>query len=445
MKKLVKNTTIRVALFGLLIVMGHHASAQGKHDESWKQSIVMNLKNTVAMADEAQAEANMTKTFSMKSDEKSAWLRDNTVIIRNIRMAKVEIGELKNGTIMRRPVMDTVLSVRFLRLEKFLSANYVGELHALYVANEDAANKYNPAIVFGFDLNGDNSTDWFAYDEPTKQHGVIYGKTITAQNTPGNQPGVTPGSVPQGATKLPDGTIMGPGYMITPQGVTLIQQTNGSYLTIAQMQGLQQAPPTAPATKADSTERTASFSVNVKQSGDPNLLASNGSLGQGGSTKTVSKDPDEVEFWNQRKTYPDGTTVDYVRGGDTGGEWRAEKEAKPDVIEAMTLKPNQVLINKTTGEVLKEERKRESRKVRRLYDLEENAPTEGSARAVEAMNGGGGVGWAPIGMTWTAGGWVSGGGCYQTQQCYGCGGGPVAYGSSIWGQANCQAGWGSRR
>lgn len=410
-------------LFLAFLMLAHSASAQGKHHEYWKQATVMNLKNTVDMADEAQAEADITKTFGMKHDEKSAWLRDNTVIIRNIRMAKVEIGELKNGTIVRRPVKDTVLSVRFLRLEKFLSANYVGELHALYVANEDAANKYNPAIVFGFDLNGDNSTDWFAYDELTKQHGVIYG-SATAQNTSGNQPGAT-GNVPQGATKLPDGTIMGPGYMITPQGVTLIQQANGSYLTTAQMQGLQQAPPTAPATKADSTERTASFSVNVKQSGDPDLLASTGGFGQaGGQSPSSNSGVNRYEIEG----------VWYYDDPVTGLPKLLPRPGHPQA-----LKPNEAWVN-SDGELGRDERLLKKFGIKYGYDNEGN-PTPSTVEKMRAH----GYYWGGVGVGANFGWqWCGGGGCYQTQQCYGGGGGPVAYGSSIWGQANCQGGWGRR-
>ncbi len=386
-----------------IILMATSAFAQRDHDKEWKSKFIKNFALSVDPADMTTAEMVAQDLLKKSPTDKAAWMRDHTVIIDSIPMTYVELGAFVNGKMTFVPQDAVTMNMRFMRLETvFADPFYTGKLFPMYgFSGNSDANMYNPPLVLDFDLNGDLEYDSFTYNEATKKHSVVYGNPPVAQNTPGNVPSV---SVPQGAVKLPDGTIMGPGYMITPQGVTLFQQTNGSYLTAAQMQG-QQAPPA----KVDSTKRTASYSVNVEQSGDPKLLASNGSFGQGGQSATVPSDANQVEFWNQDRMRADGTMVEYERGSETGGEWHKVKEEKPDVIEPMTLKPNQVLINKTTGDVLLQERKRESRKVRRLYDLEEDAPTEGSARAVEAMNGGGTVGWTPIGMTWGVGGWVGGG------------------------------------
>lgn len=119
----------------------------------------------------------------------------------------------------------------------------------------------------------------------------------------------------------------------------------------------------------ESTERTATYQMSVSQSGDPNLLASAGNVGKNQHTQSGNG----VERYQI-----DGRW--YYNDPVTGIPTPIQGQPK-----TVTMKPNQVLLN-GDGDVVMQERSREKQKVHRLYDLQMDAPTSGSARAVEARS-----------------------------------------------------------
>lgn len=121
----------------------------------------------------------------------------------------------------------------------------------------------------------------------------------------------------------------------------------------------------------------------------------------------------EVLVYNpSTKTWdiPEGVKQAMSAQAQAGQTKSAGTQAGEDRPEAIALRSNEVLVNRRGDgqmELVLEERRRETKKVKRLYDLEENSPTSGSARAVEARNGlvsgsgsyFGGVGGATCGQT----------------------------------------------
>lgn len=203
------------------------------------------------------------------------------------------------------------------------------------------------------------------------------------------------GNVPPGATQLADGTIIGQGYMVTPQGVTMIQQPNGTYLSAAQIQagattsaqGAGQSGQTQQA-KADSTTRT--YALNVTESGDAGVLASLGGGQQQGQGNGATTDP-AIPQKGWEKINFDG--AERIMVYTPNGPFMLPKEQAPPQDQVEIIRPGRrgVIINHgADGEATVMTPVTEQAvmaMIRRLYNLPEQAPTSGSASAVASRNG----------------------------------------------------------
>lgn len=380
----------------LILMATSTVFAQRANTPAWESKFTELFMASVLPADTLKAEAEAAKYLKMTPSEKKTYFKANTVAVDSIPATTVEYYVSVNGRMHFIQDQKQLLRMRLLKLENIFPGdkNYIGKLFPMYeFKGLKDANQYDQNLIEGLDLDGDGSYDQLVLDPKTGDVVPDYG-SATASNAPGNTPGAAANA--QGITTLPGGAVVGPGFIITPQGQMMVQQ-NGSWVPVAGAQ--------APAT--------------AQQAGG-------------------KMSPDSIDYWYQERTYASGNKV-FKRGSRTNGEWDVQQAPVKDEIEIMTLKPNQVLVNKTTSEVMLEERKREKPKVRRLFDLEENAPTEGSADAVRAMNGG--SSWAPSGMMWSNAGWVpaNNGVCvdYSANYNSSCPGfGPVQPGSSLWGFHN---------
>lgn len=424
---LMKNA-LKALVFFLLLVLAHQATAQKREPlQSWKDEFKYQFMHWVLDKDSVEAGQLADKLMAMSASEKFNYFRDNVVVSDKIKVAKAEVINFTYGSPQLLTVNNAVMPIAFLRVGKIaeFGSDYGDVLFPMYTyKGKPDALDYNPDLMAGYDFNGDGTPDDAKYDAVTKN-------VVPSINAPIPQNSSIAGVTPNGGgaagmpgvTILPDSTIIGPGFMVTSQGVTLIQQANGMYVPANQLQGGGQTAQ-APAPKADSTLRTASYSVNVAQSGDPNLLASNGGFGQQSKQAVGGQLPSTVYDVDPSKTF-------YQYNQATGLIEPVEKSLPPySVVDPGT---NGVILD-SKGKMTRDNNRIMKMRIRHGYD-EFGNPTDATIEKMKSKNrvwGGLGVGW----ITMQQPGYynvvpVNNGcnGCYQHPNSFG----PVACGSSLWG------------
>lgn len=173
---------------------------------------------------------------------------------------------------------------------------------------------------------------------------------------------------------LPGGIIKGPDFMLYPDGSSYLLQ-GGQWVQVAKA-----APAPTQAQPAPVTIPGNTGGVATAQGGDVVIPPQFGLHG-------------EVLVYNPNtKTWdiPEGMKQAMAAQAQAGQAKTTTGGGGEDRPETISMRRNDVLVNRRGDgqlELLLEERARERVKAVRLYDLAENAPTSGSARAVEARNG----------------------------------------------------------
>jgi len=377
-----------------LVAISINVSAQMRgNDPVWLQTGEKNFTNWVDAADKAQAPAVFAKYVNLPWEERLAKLEEVSGTFKFISLGKWE----GNG-VAQRDERNIGVKMYVISLAKeFKNKNYGDRVVPMYAFESGkGAMDYNQTLVLSIDNNLNGIMDDLMRDPKTGKLGV-------RDNTSGRQP------IPmvdmmalvdevQGTDADNSKKVVATGDVLLPGS---IYESNGQQFEVTYDEnGKQTFRLLTDAGDGNVQKKKASRTETVEIEGDQELLTQAGDVYQGGS----SDNPNDVAYWNQRVTNPDGTTSSYERGGRTNGEWREKATPAKDTWTKETFGRNdRLIVTQANGDVEAELNDKILKlMIKNNYDLVERTPT----KATEILAANKGTRWAPAGMTWNGGGWI---------------------------------------
>lgn len=404
------SKTLRDLIFACMASMITVSAATAQITPKEMESVRANLNNHLVDGQEAKISVKEIEGLG-SADAKTVkkWLKDFTVSDTALKFLSVEYGQQgENGEMVTGKDYNVRASARLFELVDLDRARKTkfhtkGDKVPIYLYNKNDGTE-RPYIVMSYELGGDGSKIFSPNLEKRQNAQAKGGEPRLAEKfVPIDQSLAEQPEQQEEPVMEDEEQSAYVGQLIKVDGTTytrLANDADGNPVYVPFNQFVTSAKPTP-----QQGERTASVTRSISESGDPGLIAKMDQYGQqdGGQAQAGSHPADDVKYWYREEKGLDGKINKFKRNPETG-VWELQE---PD-HQVVTLKPNQALLDEN-GAVELEERKREFRKVKRLYDLEENAPTEGSASAVASMNGGGGVVVGGVGYqsVWQNGAWVT--------------------------------------
>lgn len=378
------KNVLKALFFFIALVLAHQATAQKREPlQSWKDGFKYQFMHWVLDKDSVEAGQLADRLMAMSASEKFNFFRDNVVMSDKIKVAKAEVINFTYGGPQLLTVNNAVMPIAFLRVGKIaeFGSDYGDFLFPMYTyKGKPDVLDYNPDLMAEYYFNGDGTPDDAKYDEATKSVVPFINATIL-QNNPvaintSNNAG-TPGN----------GQV---GFVDTGKGYSVLRNADGTPILdgngdqIIQVSGNGQVAQNL-VPQADSTTRKARFEVNVEQSGDPDLLASNVGFGQQSKQTVGGQLPSTVYDVDPAKTL-------YQYNQATGLIEPVEKSLPP--FSVVDPGANGVILN-SKGGMTRDNNRIMRMRIRHGYD-EFGNPTQATIEKMKAK-----------GLFWNGGSWIT--------------------------------------
>jgi hypothetical protein len=379
---------MKKSLFSLVVfismMLTHALRAQGQVSSQMAEEIRTALNSHLLPGEPVITPDECSDMSSPDSRVQSRWFRKYTKTKDSLAVAYLELGIQRGNSIVHpEPVHDTIVTGILFRLEKMRGVKNHKNEDVLILVFNSGRPKGNqaPMGVVKYELGGNGVAQHVTASAKSVQGSTTTSVPVTSsvQTVSGQASSAPQGVASNQVAELPLGELRvvdGITYVYAGKDVDGFPrwvEFNAVKTAFAQGGSNSQNQPA----RVDTTARTAHYSLDVSQSGDPNLLASVGS--QGGATKSNG-----AVTANNERTDPTlffrEVDCETCPKGKQKVRWDADARAwvPMDNLQPMTVKRNQAVKNVLTDKIEEEPRATTNKEINHYYDLKKDRPTPAS-------------------------------------------------------------------